>query len=286
LQLSFGVRWHQTSSHALSVTKYGSRTDALWAPLREAMPSFAEHWRAYTAQPGYDPLHVGLNVIELSSHVEGLVRSNPDALGPLFAVMERLYIAEPELRDLMTIDVLEAVTGAADEQGIDLRRLARLLPGPETRAAWREALAWTHPECHWDDVRGLVPDRPPPVSVGRIRVTAFPPLTPDFPAFPIDGELLDGAIRPGHFLWKRLSSCSHVGREIVAVEQLTSPVRFRLMLAYYESEGPDERRFIAESWYEPGELVEIIEALPSGEEVHDHDAPIASGNTSASRPAI
>jgi hypothetical protein len=34
------------------------------------------------------------------------------------------------------------------------------------------------------------------------------------------------------------------------------------MLAYYESEGPGDRPFIAESWYEPGEVVEIIEALP------------------------
>jgi hypothetical protein len=268
------------------VSKYGSRTDALWAPLREALPSFAERWRAYTAQPGYDPLHVDMNVIELSSHVEDLVRTNPDALGPLFAEMERLYAADPELRDLLTINVLEAVTGAADEEGVDFRRLARLLPGPETRAAWHEALTWTHPECHWDDVRGLVPDRPPPVPVGRIRLTAFPPATPDLPAFPVDCELLDGAVRPGHFLWQRLSSCHHAGREIVAVERLTSPGRLRLMLAYYESEGPGERLFIAEGWYEPGEVVEIIEALPSKDEVHDRDAPSGSEDKSASRPAI
>ena len=267
------------------MTKYGSRTDALWAPLREAVPSFAEHWRAYTAQPGYDPLHVDMNVIEFSSHVEDLVRANPDALGPLFAVMERLYVADPELRDLLTINVLEAVTGAADEQGVDFRRLARLLPGPETRAAWREALTWTHPECHWDDMHGLVPDRPPPVPVGRIRVTAFPPTMADLPAFSVEGELLDGSIRPGHFVWKRLSSCHHVGREIVAVERLTSPLLVRFMLAYYESEGPGDRPFIAESWYEPGEVVEIIEALPV-DDVRDHDALSGSADTSASRPAI
>ena len=261
-------------------------TDALWAPLREALPSFAERWRAYTARPDYDPLDAGLNVIEFSSHVDDVVRANPDALGPLFAVMERLYVTHPVLRDLLTINVLEAVTGAADEQALDFRRLARLLPGPETRAAWLDALAWTHPECHWDDVHGLVPDRPPPLPVGRVRVTAFPPPMPDLPAFPVEGELLDGTVGPGHFVWKRLSSCHHVGREIVAVERLTSPVRLRFMLAYHDSEDAAERPFVSQMWYETDEVVDIIEGLPPKAAIPGHEAPSTGGNPSASRPAI
>jgi len=246
--------------------KYGSFTDATWAPLRAALPSFAEHWSAYTAQPGYDPLYAGMNVFEFESHLEDVLSADLDSLAPLFVVMERLYEEEPALRDMMTINVLETLTSTADERGIDLRRIARLLPGPKTRVAWRDALTWTHRECTWDDERGLVPDFPPPVPVGRVRVTAVPVSTPDAPAFPVDGELLDGTIQPGHFVWKTLSSCSHVERQIVAVETLASPSespgQVRFTLAYHESEGPGDRKFVGEMWYDPGEVLEIIAQVP------------------------
>jgi hypothetical protein len=247
------------------MTKYGSRTDADWAALREAVPSFAAHWDAYTAEPGYNPLDVGMNVIEFKSHLADVVGADPDSLGALFAAMERHSPGAEDALD-RTISILETLAQEAEEQGVDLRRLARLLPGPVTRAAWRDALTWTHPECSWDDELGLVPDWPPPVPVGRVRITALPSPIPDLPAFPVEGELLDGVARPGNFVWKTLSSCSHVGRQIVAVEPLASPpespVQLRFMLAYHESESPNDRPSAGESWYEPGEVLEIIEQLP------------------------
>jgi len=250
------------------MTKYGSFTDDAWAPLRDAMPSFAAHWSAFTSRSNYDPLYAGQNAIEFEFHLEEVLRADPESFRPLLVVMERLYLtADSSLRDLMTIKVLETLTKHAEEVGVDLRRIARMLPGPETRAAWREALAWTHPECTWDDERGLVPDWPPPVAVGRVRVETSRDL-PETPTFAVDVELLDGLVRPGCFMWKSLSSCHHDGRAITAVEPLTSdsssPTRLRILVAHYEREAPENRRYIAEGWYDSGEIVEIIERPPPG----------------------
>jgi hypothetical protein len=265
------------------VTKYGTRTDADWALLRETVPSFAAHWRAYTAQPGYNPLDVGMNVIEFESHLANVVAADPEALAPLFVVMERYSPGAEDSLD-RTISILETLATAAEEHGVDLRRLACLLPGPVTRDAWRQALTWTHPECTWDDERGLVPDWPPPVPVGRVRVTDVPRGSPDLPAFPLECELLSGTIGPAHFVWKRLSSCHHAGRKITAVDTLASPpespVQLRVMLAYHDSESPDDRPFTAGMWYDPGEVLEIIEQLPP------EKAMPATDDRSASGPAI
>jgi hypothetical protein len=241
------------------------------------VPSFAEHWHAYTARLDYNPIDPGLNVIEFKLHLADVVGDDPESLGPLFAAMERLYVAAPSEREFLTISVLETVTKAAERHHADLRRLARLLAGPETRSAWLEALSWTHPECAWDDARGLVPRWPPPAPVGHVRVIEARPPIADLPSFALECELLDGAARPGCFMWVRLSSCCHWGREIAAVERVPSSpgsaVHLVLRLRYHDSEGPGDRPHIAEFWCEPGEVVEIIEALPPEDEVRDHDVP-------------
>ena len=258
---------------------FGSFGDAFWAPLREALPSFAERWREFSARPDYDPLDGLQSMIEFESHLGDVLGSDLDSLGPLFVVMERLYAEwDPEMHEVLTIKVLETLTGEADERGIDLRRVARLLPGPKTRAAWRNALMWTHRECTWDDERGLVPDFPPPLAVGRVRVTNVPWGSLDMAAFPVEGELLDGAVRPGNFVWKRLSSCHHAWRDIVAVEPLASTpesAKVRLMLAYHASEGPDDRPYVGNWWYEEGEVLEIIEQIPREMERLMGDPPAA-----------
>ncbi|MBW8771242.1 MAG: hypothetical protein JF589_15920, partial [Gemmatimonadetes bacterium] len=149
------------------MSKYGSRTDDKWAALREAVPSFADHWRAYTAASSYNPLEVGQNIHEFGFHLDEVVASDPEALAPRFVAIEQILpSADEDLRELITINVLEQLAGAAEDAGVDLRRLARLFAGEETRRAWRDALTWTHPECTWDDERGLVPDWPRPVPVG------------------------------------------------------------------------------------------------------------------------
>jgi len=247
------------------VKEYGSRTDADWAALREAVPSFAEHWAAYTARPSYNPLDVGMNFLEFDSHVADVGGADPESLGALFTAMERHSPGNEDALD-RTISILETLAKAAEEHGVDLRRVARMLPGPVTRGAWRQALTWTHPECTWHDERGLVPDFPPPVPIGRVCIIDVPRAKPDLPAFPIEVALLDGAVQPGNFVWKRLSSCSHVGREITAVETLTSPLesptQLRIMLTFDPTEAVNDRPFVGEMWYDTDEVLEIIEQLP------------------------
>ena len=143
---------------------FSSFGDAFWAPLRDALPSFAERWRAFSTRPDYDALDGPQSMIEFESHLEDVVGSDPDLLEPLFVVMERLYTEwDPGMHEVLTIKVLETLTHEADERGVDLLRLARMLPGPKTRYAWRQALMWTRRECTWNDERGLVPDSLPPV---------------------------------------------------------------------------------------------------------------------------
>ena len=259
---------------------FSSFGDAFWAPLRDALPSFAERWSTFTARPGYDPLEGPQNITEFESHLGDFEDADLDSLGPLFVVMERLYTDwHPEMHEVLTIKVLENLTHAADERGIDLRRLARLLPGPKTRAAWRQALMWTHRECTWDDERGLVPDFPPPVPVGRVRITDVPEGGPETPTFVVGAELLSGAVSAGNFVWITLTSCHHAWREIWAVETLASsaesPEQLRLTLAYHGHEGPDEHWIVPGSWFDVGDEREIIELLPPELDTLMGDPPAA-----------
>ena len=257
-------------------------TDESWAPLREALPSFDQRWREYVARSDYDPSDAGVNAIEFELYLNDVLRADLDAVAPVLAAMERLYSgAHQALRNLLTIGVLEHLINAAEEAGIDLRRLALMLPGPETRAAWREALAWTHPECDWDDSRGLVPRHPPPSVVARFAVSALGPI-PDRPAFAVEGEVLEGVIRPGLFAWQRITSGMHDGREIVAVEPLAHAAgvsQMRLAVSYHESEDAEVRPFIASDVYEPGEVLEIIESLPPDERPRDDEASPTGAST-------
>ena len=50
--------------------KHGSFTDATWAPLREAVPSFADRWCAFKAGTNYDALDASMNVFEFEPHLE------------------------------------------------------------------------------------------------------------------------------------------------------------------------------------------------------------------------
>jgi len=79
-----------------------------------------------------------VNRLEFGRHLEGLLRSDLDALAPLFGAMEQLYkYGNQELCGYMTVQLLENLARESEDAGIDLRRLAALLPGPLTRAAWR-----------------------------------------------------------------------------------------------------------------------------------------------------
>jgi hypothetical protein len=202
-------------------------SDALWAPLRAAVPSFDAPWREYVASTPYHPAEPGVNILKFTDHLDRLVHEGgPSAVAGLLVAMEDRYAwaasreedaGAEELKRLMTISILERLAQTTEDAGHDLRVLAGLLPGPQIRSAWEEALAWTHPECAWDWERGLVFHEPPPPSVGRFRVSGSFLLSVRN-AVVVQGMLLEGRVDSGNVLRLRLSAGFHIEGRIGAVE--------------------------------------------------------------------
>jgi len=112
-------------------------SDDDWEPLRAAVPSFAERWRVFVAQPWYedDPSY---DVSELARHlVDEAAARRTNELPPFFAALDDLLAgASDELYDLATIGLLEDVVHEADRQGIALAPFERAAKGVHARKAW------------------------------------------------------------------------------------------------------------------------------------------------------
>jgi hypothetical protein len=112
-------------------------SDDDWEPLRAAVPSFAERWRTFVAQPWYedDPSY---GVSELARHlVDEAAASRTRELPAFFTALDALLAdARDELYDLATIGLLEDVVHEADAQGVALAPFERAAKGPHARKAW------------------------------------------------------------------------------------------------------------------------------------------------------
>ena len=112
-------------------------SDDDWEPLRAAVPSFAERWRAFVSQPWYedDPPY---DVSELARHLvdEAAARRTAE-LPAFFAALDDLLAgASDELYDLATIGLLEDIVHEADRQGVALTPFDRAAKGLHARKAW------------------------------------------------------------------------------------------------------------------------------------------------------
>ena len=112
-------------------------TDDDWEPLRAAVPSFAERWRAFVAQPWYesDPSYT---VSELARHlVDEAAAGRTGELSTFFAALDDLLAgASDELYGLATIGLLEDIVHEADRQGVKLTPFDRAAKGSHARKAW------------------------------------------------------------------------------------------------------------------------------------------------------
>jgi acyl carrier protein phosphodiesterase len=112
-------------------------TDDDWEPLRAAVPSFADLWRAFVAQPWYesDPSYA---VSELARHlVDEAVAGRTSELPAFFAALDALLAgASDELYDLATIGLLEDVVHEADRRKVKLAPFDRAAKGGHVRKAW------------------------------------------------------------------------------------------------------------------------------------------------------
>ena len=112
-------------------------TDDDWEPLRAAVPSFAQRWRAFVAQPWYesDPPYA---VSELARHlVDEAAAGRTGELPDFFQALDALLgDASDELYDLVTIGLLEDLVHEADDRGVKLATFERATKGSRAKNAW------------------------------------------------------------------------------------------------------------------------------------------------------
>jgi hypothetical protein len=112
-------------------------TDDDWEPLRTAVPSFAERWRAFVAQPWYEP-DPTYAVSELARHlVDEASAGRTSELPAFFTTLDALLAsASDELYDLVTIGLLEDIVHEADSRGVKLTTFERAARGSHAKKAW------------------------------------------------------------------------------------------------------------------------------------------------------
>ena len=112
-------------------------SDADWEPLRAAVPSFAERWRTFVAEPWYedDP---SFDVSELARHLVDEAEARRTAELPAFFAALDLLLADAsdELYDLATIGLLEDIVHEADRRAVALAPFDRAVKGAHARKAW------------------------------------------------------------------------------------------------------------------------------------------------------
>jgi hypothetical protein len=113
-------------------------TDDSWEPLRDAVPSFAEHWRAFVAQPWYESSDPTYAVSELARHlVDEVAAGRTGELPGFFHALDALLgTASDELYDLLTIGLLEDIVHEADGRGVKLTAFERAVKGSGAKRAW------------------------------------------------------------------------------------------------------------------------------------------------------
>jgi len=192
-------------------------SDDSWAPLREAVPSFAAQWASTIAQSWYDPTLGSANAYDLVVHMLALIQSgnHPDEQERFFAALEQALAAGSEnVREFLTIAFLEHFASEGEQRSIDLRAIQRRFAGPATRGAWLAALAWTHPELTWSDEHGLQRLRPLSPVVGRFSGVQGKPVEH---GYLLEGVLEQGQVEPGQILRFPLNSGDHMRFPIGAV---------------------------------------------------------------------
>lgn len=142
-----------TLALALDTHPRMASTDASWAPMREAMPSFRKRWQTYTASRYYEPSAVGTSMSEFVRHLcARLTAGNWSEYAGVAKAIETLYAQLPAADSdfVLTIGFFEDLLTDAEAAGLDLEQLHRLL-GPRAREGWRTAFRYTRRGVEWKD---------------------------------------------------------------------------------------------------------------------------------------
>src|SRR4051812_8157858 len=101
-------------------------SDADWAAIRAAVPSFAETWLAITQDSSYDGTLPYVSIHELAEHIVAkVIREHPEEVERLADTLEYEFtIAALHDRDdyagLLRVGLLEGLIEAADSVGMPL----------------------------------------------------------------------------------------------------------------------------------------------------------------------
>jgi hypothetical protein len=115
----------------------------VWAPLRAAVPSFAERWREHVTQPWYeDDASYGVSL--LARHlVDEVTNGRVTELPRFFTELDTLLAdADETLYNLLTIGLLEDLVHDADARGVELAPFERAIRGQSARSAWDAVIAF------------------------------------------------------------------------------------------------------------------------------------------------
>lgn len=149
--------------------------------------------------------------------------SNPTALDEVFVAVESfLSSARPPLAEFITIGFFEGIVDKLEDGGKELWKAHNLLKGPNSRKAWRQALAYTHPEMKWVDNEGLFYTSPPPPQIGTF-VARQTLIRSEAREFLILGQTVAGAVAAGDLVRLRITRGMHTGNRIAAVESIEGP---------------------------------------------------------------
>jgi hypothetical protein len=108
-----------------------------WAPVRAAVPSFADSWSEHLRQPWYeDDASYGVSL--LARHlVDEVAAGRESELPAVFAALAALLAnAGEDLHNLLTIGLLEDLVHAAEAKGVAPRAFEASIQGEHARAAW------------------------------------------------------------------------------------------------------------------------------------------------------
>lgn len=232
-------------------------TDADWAPIREAVPSFAATWRKTTEDSSYDDTLPFVSIHELAEHVvKQVIREHPEEVERLADTLEYEFtIAALHDREryagLLEVGLLEGLIQAADSVGMPLTRLVPLLRGPRTRAHWYAAVAYQRPGRVWDDKLGAVPTFELPSPVGTVKVHRGRRL--DDRRFVLDVRLVSGDPSKARFIRRECGKDFWLESPIIGISRRSSdlPDELEIEVESPLRDGIDEWTYLLLDFDEP-----------------------------------
>lgn len=201
-------------------------SDADWAAIRAAVPSFADKWRELTQDSSYDGTLPFVSIHEVAKHiVESVIRERSDEVERLADALEYEFtVAALHDREsyagLLRVGLLEGLIEAADSVGMPLTRLVPLLHGPRTREHWHAAIAYKRPGRVWDDTRGAVPTFDLPSPVGTIEIHRARRL--DDRRVLLDARLVSGDLSTARFIRQEIGKDSWTESRILRLSRRSS----------------------------------------------------------------